>query len=190
MRSDINSFLKITQTISKLQKKLLAVPVVKSDQDNAEQVMLHYLAELGEKVEEMVPDHEGALSEKLRIAKQIVEDERLLSQKGILSVVDPDARFGWKSHTKSRLKQEGFEYNKDANFAEEQIEFELSDTFKKRIKRRPIIEHKNAGMKRFHGMNVAKYRGLFRMRIQAYLTAFVVNVRRMVKLKTQKQPAL
>jgi hypothetical protein len=57
---------------------------VKSDQENAEQVMLHYLAELGEKVEEMVPDHEGALSDKLRIAKQIVEDERLLSQKGIL----------------------------------------------------------------------------------------------------------
>lgn len=318
----------------KLQKKLPAVPVVKSDQENAEQVMLNYLAELGEKVEEMVPDHEGALSEKLRIAKQIVEDERLLSQKGILSAVDPDARFGWKSHTKSffgykehlamteeeiitavvvttgstddgkqfhkllaqskengmeiteviadtaysgkdnlaemkekqiqpvvplnpivhsgGLKQEGFEYNKDANFVicpagehsirkaiqgskqsgesrslvfyfnvekcracplsegcykpesksktysiriiaehfKEQIEFELSDTFKKRIKRRPIIEHKNAEMKRFHGMDVAKYRGLFRMRIQAYLTAFVVNVKRMVKLIEQKQPAL
>ncbi len=72
----------------------------------------------------------------------------------------------------------------------EQIEFELSDTFKKRIKRRPIIEHKNAEMKRFHGMDVARYRGLFRMRIQAYLTAFVVNVKRMVKLKEEKQPAI
>ncbi|MBA9085668.1 hypothetical protein FHR92_002135 [Fontibacillus solani] len=77
-----------------------------------------------------------------------------------------------------------------AEHFKEQIEFELSDTFKERIKRRPIIEHKNAEMKRFHGMATAKYRGLFRMRIQAYLTAFVVNVKRMVKLVEHKQPAL
>jgi hypothetical protein len=38
----------------------------------------------------------------------------------------------------------------------EQIEFELSDTFKERIKRRPIIEHnKNAEMKRFNGMDTS-----------------------------------
>ncbi|EDW4537547.1 transposase, partial [Salmonella enterica subsp. enterica] len=77
-----------------------------------------------------------------------------------------------------------------AEHYKEQIEFEFSDTFKERIKRRPIIEHKNAEMKRFHGMDTARYRGLFRMRIQAYLTAFVVNVKRMVKLKEQKQPIL
>lgn len=77
-----------------------------------------------------------------------------------------------------------------AEHYKEQIEFELSDTFKERIKRRPIIEHKNAEMKRFHGMAIAKYRGLFRMRIQAYLTTFVVNVKRMVKLVEQKQRAL
>lgn len=73
-----------------------------------------------------------------------------------------------------------------AEHFKEQIEFELSDAFKERIKRRPIIEHKNAEMKRFHGMGAAKYRGLFR--IQAYLTAFVVNAKRMVKLIEQKQP--
>ncbi|MDQ8739517.1 transposase, partial [Paenibacillus sp. LHD-38] len=289
---------------------------------------------LGETVEELLPDHEGAISDKLQIARQIVEDERLLSHKGILSAIDPDARFAWKSKTKSFFgykehlamteeeiitaievtpgssddgkqlsallsqtqangitvteiigdtaysgkdnlaemkketiqpvvplnpivhhggeRQEGFEYNKDADFMvcpagqhstrkalqgskqsgksrslvfyfdvekckacplsegcykpgsksktysvriiaehfKEQIEFELSDTFKERIKRRPIIEHKNAEMKRFHGMATAKYRGLFRMRIQANLTAFVVNVKRMVKLIEQKQPAL
>ncbi|WP_082063006.1 transposase [Paenibacillus sp. IHBB 10380] len=52
------------------------------------------------------------------------------------------------------------------------------------------FEHKNAEMKRFHGMATAKYRGLFRMRIQTYLTAFVVNVKQMVKLVEQKQSAL
>lgn len=36
-------------------------------------------------------------------------------------------------------------------------------------------------------MATAKYRGLFRMRIQTYLTAFVVNAKRMVKLVEQKQ---
>lgn len=36
----------------------------------------------------------------------------------------------------------------------------------------------------------AKYRGLFRMRIQAYLTAFVVNAKRMVKLLDKMQLAL
>lgn len=81
-------------------------------------------------------------------------------------------------------------HSNHAEHFKEQMEFELSDTFKERIKRRPIIEHKNAEMKRFHGMERAKYRGLFRMRIQAYLTAFVVNVKRMVRLIEQKQPAL
>jgi hypothetical protein len=296
--------------------------------------MLRYLAELGQTVEDMLPDHEGAVSEKLETAKQIVEDERLLAYKGIQSAIDPDARFGWKSNTKSFFgfkehlamteeeiitavevtpgtsddgkqlpallaqskangieveeivadtaysgkdnlavmkketiqpvvplnpivhsggqRQEGFEYNKDADFMvcpagehsirkavqgskksgdsrslvyyfdvekckvcplhegcykpesksktysiriiaehfKEQIEFEFSDTFKERIKRRPIIEHKNAEMKRFHGMDTARYRGLFRMRIQAYLTAFVVNAKRMVKLQEKKQLAL
>jgi transposase len=318
----------------KLEKKLPPLPRVKSEQEDAKKVMLRYLAELGQTVEVLLPDHEGAVSDKLHIAKEIVEDERLLANKGIRSAIDPDARFGWKSNTRSFFgykehlamteeelitavevtpgtsddgkqlpallaqtkangiiveeiiadtaysgkdnlaemkresiqpvvplnpvvhsgveRQEGFDYNKDANFVvcpagehsirksiqgsktsgdsrslvfffnvetckacplrdgcykpeskhktysiriiaehfKEQIEFESSDTFKERIKRRPIIEHKNAEMKRFHGMAIAKYRGLFRMRIQACLTAFVVNVKRMVRLTEQKQPAL
>lgn len=38
-------------------------------------------------------------------------------------------------------------------------------------------------------MTKAKYRGLFRMRIQAILTTFVVNVKRMIKLAEKMQPA-
>ncbi len=85
----------------KLEKKLPPLPKVKSEQEDAEKVMLRYLAELGQTVEELLPDHEGAISDKLHIAKEIVEDERLLANKGIRSAVDPDARFGWKSRTKS-----------------------------------------------------------------------------------------
>jgi|GEM_PF-1718819 len=40
-----------------------------------------------------------------------------------------------------------------------------------------------------NGMTKAKYRGLFRMRIQAILTTFVVNVKRMIKLTEKMQPA-
>jgi Transposase DDE domain. len=76
-----------------------------------------------------------------------------------------------------------------AEHYKEHIDFENSDTFKARIRRRPIIEHKNAELKRYHGMTRAKYRGLFRMRMQAVLTAFVVNAKRMVKLIEQMQPA-
>lgn len=317
----------------KLEKKLPRTPQCRQEDPDAAKVMLHYLAELGEVVETLLPDHEGAISEKLRNAKQIVGDERLLANKGILSAIDPDARFGWKSNTLSffgykehvamteeeiitaikvtwgsaddgkqlpklleqtkqagikikevigdtaysgkdnlqllasrdiqaviplhpivhsgGIKQEGFLYNKDADFVvcpagehsirkavqgkknsgrsrslvfyfdvekcktcpiregcykpdskaktysirliaehyQEQIGFEASATFKERIKRRGIIEHKNAELKRFHGMTRAKYRGLFGMRIQAFLTAFAVNVKRMIKLIKQTQPA-
>jgi transposase len=317
----------------KLEKKLPRPPKCMQGDVDAAKVMLHYLAELGETVENLLPDHEGAISEKLKHAKQIVEDERLLANKGIMSAIDPDARFGWKSNTLSffgykehvamteeeiitaievtggseddgkqlpklleqtektgmkieevigdtaysgkdnlnllaskdiqpivplnpivhsgGMKQEGFTYNKDADFVicptgehsirkavqgkkksgrsrslvfyfdvekcktcplregcykpgakaktysirmvaehyQEHMRFEASTTFKERSKRRRIIEHKNAELKRFHGLTRAKYRGLFGMRIQAYLTAFVVNVKRMVKLIKQMQPA-
>jgi transposase len=316
----------------KLEKKLPKQPELPKDRAEAEKVMLHYLAELGESVESLLPDPKGALSEKLNIAKQIVEDERFLALKGVLSAIDPDARFGWKSSTKSffgykehiamteeeiitamevtggtaddgkqlkvllekskevgievneiiadsaysgrdnlaqmkedciqpvvplnpvvhngGLKQEGFTYNKDANVVacpagensirkaiqgskesgqsrslvfyfdtekckkcplregcykpesksktysiriiaehyQEQMTFESSDVFKARIRRRPIIEHKNAELKRFHGLARAKYHGLVRMRIQAILTAFVVNAKRMTKLISKMQP--
>lgn len=316
----------------KLEKRLPKMPKLEKQQPDAEKVMLHYLADLGAIVEELLPDHEGAITNKLQTAKQIVEDERLLANKGIMSAVDPDARFGWKSSSKSFFgykdhiamtdeeiitavqvtggssddgkqfsallqqtlesgvevkeiiadtaysgkdnlaemkklqiqpvvplnpivhtggqKQEGFEYNKDADFMicpagehsirkavqgskksgesrslvfyfdvekcktcplregcykpdaqsktfsiriiaehyKEQIEFELSEVFKERIKRRPIIEHKNAELKRFHGLTRAKYHGLLGMQIQAVLTAFVVNAKRMVRLLGQAEP--
>jgi hypothetical protein len=78
----------------KLEKKLPRKPELQKDQPDAEKVMLHYLAQLGESVETFLPDHEGAISEKLQIAKQI-------ANKGIMSAIDPEARFGWKSNTKS-----------------------------------------------------------------------------------------
>jgi IS5 family transposase len=36
--------------------------------------------------------------------------------------------------------------------------------------------------KRFHGMRRARHRGLIKMRVQAYLTATVLNIKRMTRL--------
>lgn len=315
----------------KLEKRLPRMPRLTEDLAEAEKGMLHYLAELGETVEALLPDHEGAITDKLKTARQIVEDERLLANKGIMSAVDPDARFGWKSsklsffgykehlamseeeiitavevtagneddgkqlpkllektlqaevavdqligdtaysgkdnlkelqektiqaiiplnpivHEGGAAKQEGFNYNKDADIMicpagqastrkavqgskekgysrslvfyfdtekcrqcplrdgcykpgaktktysvrliaehyQQQLEFEATMLFRQRSKRRRIIEHKNAELKRHHGMALARYRGLVRMRLQAVLTAVVVNAKRMVKLIEEK----
>lgn len=314
---------------SKLEKRLPRLPHTQ-DPAEREKSLLRYLADLGETVESLLPDHEGAITEKLKIAKQIVEDERLLANKGIRSAVDPEARFGWKSSKlcffgykehlamteeeiitavevtagneddgkqlpkllektlkaevgveqllgdtaysgKENLKelgekniqtivplnpivhegsskQQGFSYNKDADVMicpagqastrkaiqgskekgysrskvfyfntekcrqcplregcyksgakvktysvrlvaehyQEQLEFEATTLFRERSKRRRIIEHKNAELKRHHGMAQARYRGLARMRLQAILTAVVANAKRMVKLIEEK----
>jgi hypothetical protein len=102
---------------SKLDKKLPAMPKLKKDEAEPEKIMLHYLAELGEKVEELLPGAEGAIEEKqLKVAKQIVEDERLLAHKGVRSAIDPEARFGWKSQTRSF-----FGYKEHIAMTEEEI---------------------------------------------------------------------
>jgi transposase len=321
----------VVKTHPKLKTKLPATPKLSGEQADQEKSMLHYLADLGEVVEGYLPDAEGAIREKLEIAKRIVEDERLLARKGIQSAIDPDARFGWKSSTKSffgykehlamseeeiitavvvthgaaddgkqlpelfsatlkngveveevladtaysssdnlkLLQQEnviatiplnpsvygsngtgedGFSYIKDADAMQcpaghlsvrkakqgkkgakknqqytyyfdtdkckacplrdgcykpgartktysirilsdhhaKQIEYTRSSEFQTRKHRRSRIEHKNAELKIHHGMTRARYRGLFGMKIQAVLTAFVVNAKRMVKLLNEE----
>lgn len=64
-----------------------------------------------------------------------------------------------------------------------QYEFEQTEYFKQRIKDRYKIEAKNAEMKQSHGLARCKYSGLFGMQIQMYFTAFVTNVKRIVRLK-------
>lgn len=320
----------VKKKFPKLAKDLPDAPHVSANQDGADKKMLHYLAELGEAVEKVIPEPEGAIAEKLRIARQIVEDERLLAGKGIASAIDPDARLGWKSRTRSyygykahlAMTEEelitavevtpgnggdgpqlqsliekteaagvqlneviadtaysgkenleymksneiqpivplhpavhnglgnlpGFEYNKDADIVtcpaghqhirkekrknskgysghmsyhfdvrkcqscplqagcyrpgaktktysvriptavyQEHMEFEQTDEFRQRMKRRSCIEHKNAELKRYLGLDRCRYRGLLGMRLQACLTAFVANVKRMVRLTELNQ---
>ena len=61
---------------------------------------------------------------------------------------------------------------------------------KKHIKRvsqiaksiRPVIEHKMSDMKQNHGLGLARYIGLIKTRVQVYMTAISVNIKRMIKL--------
>jgi IS5 family transposase len=49
-------------------------------------------------------------------------------------------------------------------------------------KYRSFIEHKFAELKNYHSLKVARYWGLSKMTIQAYITATVVNCKRIIKL--------
>ena len=62
------------------------------------------------------------------------------------------------------------------------LAFEDSEAFRKRLKIRHRIEEKNGEMKVAHGLGRADSVGLSAMRLQMYFTAFVVNVKRIVKL--------
>ena len=59
------------------------------------------------------------------------------------------------------------------------------EQYYRRVKRkRPRIEPKFGEMKKFHGMDRARYWGLAKMRIQVFITGIVVNLKRMVTLMT------
>jgi transposase len=309
----------------RLYEKLPKFPKLEGTDEEKSKQLLHYLTELTDILENKLPDAEGSLLEKMNIVKQIVEDERLLTNKGIQSAIEPDARFGRKSKSKSfygyknhlamteeeiitaihvtpgneddgkQLKtlvnktteqqitieevfadtaysgkdnlnflqkeeikasiplnpavygtreDDPFQYDKendevicpaghpskrkaktgrtgtsknpcltfyfDTNLCQKcplregcynntkektysisikseehklQMAYLESDEYLQRKGVRCNIEHKNAELKNAHGMTRAKYRGQFGMRIQAFLTAFVVNVKRMIKLQ-------
>jgi transposase len=64
----------------------------------------------------------------------------------------------------------------------QRLEFENSEPFRERMRIRHRIEEKNGEMKVAHGLGRADSMGLTAMRLQTYFTAFVVNVKRIVKL--------
>ena len=57
-------------------------------------------------------------------------------------------------------------------------------------KQRYKIEDKNAELKQSHAFQICKFTGLLGMKIQAYITAIVVNCKRIVKLTQIKEEEL
>lgn len=71
-----------------------------------------------------------------------------------------------------------------SNIHREQADFEETEYFKNKARNeRYKIEAKNAEIKQAHGLKKAKYMGLSRVRIQAYITCCVANIKRIIKLK-------
>ena len=60
------------------------------------------------------------------------------------------------------------------------LEFESSEEFSDKLRIRHRIEEKNGEMKTAHGLRRADSVGLAAMRLQAYFTAIVVNMKRIV----------
>jgi len=84
-----------------------------------------------------------------------------------------------KSDTYKRIcLRENFEIYK------KQAVFQLTDYFKERYRRRPIIEGKNADLKGNYGLGRTRGTGLFSMKVQSFVTAFCANVVKIIKLAT------
>ena len=67
-----------------------------------------------------------------------------------------------------------------------QKEFQETEHFKEKVKDCYMIEAENNELKSRHGYNVSQGKGLFGMDIQGATTIFVVNLKRIIKLKQEK----
>lgn len=81
-----------------------------------------------------------------------------------------------------KSKTKCYNITKQSEKNRQRLEFEASEAFQERMKIRHRIEEKNGEMKVAHGLGRADSVGLAAMRLQAYFTAFVVNVKRIAKL--------
>ena len=70
---------------------------------------------------------------------------------------------------------------------QEQAAFQETEAFKQLAKNRYKIEAKNSELKNPHGLKTAKSAGLFGMEIQGATTIFVVNLKRILKLISEKE---
>ena len=61
---------------------------------------------------------------------------------------------------------------------------------KEALKARKQIERKNGEAKKWHGLSRARYRGHWKMAIQAFLTFIVINAKRIVRLLEEKRQKL
>lgn len=71
----------------------------------------------------------------------------------------------------------------------EHKEFTKTDEFRKLYKKRSTIERINAELKRWHGLSRAKFRGLAKVKIQMFLTATAVNLKKLASFAIKPPPA-
>lgn len=85
---------------------------------------------------------------------------------------------------KSNAIERGYSITQASDHNQKRLDFEAGEEFRDRMKIRYRIEEKNGEMKVAYGLGRADSIGLTAMRLQMYFTAFVANVKRIVKLST------
>lgn len=83
---------------------------------------------------------------------------------------------------KEGLKTKTYTVNLGSETSKKHEEFQETEYFKARIKERYKIEAKNSELKGSHGLGKCRYSRLKGMQFQSYMTAFVVNVKRIIKM--------
>ena len=83
---------------------------------------------------------------------------------------------------KEGAKTRSYSVSIKTNIHKKQMEFQNTDYFKKRSKERYKIEAKNSELKHSHGFDTANSHGLFGMNLQAAVSIFAVNLKRIIKL--------
>ena len=84
----------------------------------------------------------------------------------------------WDNCPVHKGKEYSYSYTEPNQEHQARLEFENSEEFNKKLEVRHRIEEKNGEMKTAHGFQRADSVGIFAMRLQAYLTAVVVNMKR------------
>ncbi|MFV0518759.1 MAG: transposase [Lachnospirales bacterium] len=79
-------------------------------------------------------------------------------------------------------KSKNYHFTLACKEVQERMNFEKSDYFRQKENTRYKIEQKNGELKQPHGLARADAMGLVSMQLQTYFTAFVVNIKRIVKL--------
>ena len=92
-----------------------------------------------------------------------------------------------KNKCKISKKTYSFSVTIPKEIHQKQLNFQKEEYFKNRYRQRYKIEGKNAEAKRYHGLKQAWSKGIFAMNVQSYFTAFVLNVKRIIKLETLNQ---
>ena len=83
---------------------------------------------------------------------------------------------------KPRAKSKTYSVTIKSETHQKTIDYQKTDEFKDKKKQRYKIEAKNAELKQSHGFQKCKFTGLFGMKIQSYVTAIIINSKRIVKL--------
>lgn len=83
---------------------------------------------------------------------------------------------------KEGSKSKSYSVSIKTNIHKKQMDFQNTDYFKTRAKERYMIEAKNSELKHNHGFDIANSHGLFGMNLQAAVSIFAVNLKRIIKL--------